>query len=148
MATAKKKGAAHAPKKKTAKRKVSGFGKAGIEKAVSMGLGAIGGAAAAGFINSKFLGSQSDTVKGLVPIALGATVMIMVDHPIATGAGAGMMAAGGLALLKKSGLVAGMGETDDFNVHVSGVGEIETMGEIETLSGMEDDGMGEVDSDY
>jgi hypothetical protein len=68
------------------------------------------GAAAAGFITSKLLGKQSDTVKAIAAVGLGVLTPTFLKSDIGKAAGNGMIAVGTIALLKKSGFVSGLGE--------------------------------------
>lgn len=83
------------------------------------------GAAAAGFITSKVLGKQSDTVKAIAAVGLGVLTPRFVKSDIGRAAGNGMIAVGTIALLKKSGFVSGLGE-DGVEV---------TMGELPVMAG-------------
>jgi hypothetical protein len=83
------------------------------------------GAAAAGFITSKILGKQSDTIKAVAAIGLGVITPNFLKSDIGKAAGNGMIAVGTIALLKKSGFVSGLGE-DGVEV---------TMGELPLIAG-------------
>jgi hypothetical protein len=84
------------------------------------------GAAAAGFITSKVLGSQSDTIKAVAAIGLGVATPMFMKSPIGKAAGSGMIAVGVINLLKKSGFVSGLGADEGIEV---------TLGDIPVISG-------------
>jgi hypothetical protein len=115
-------------KSRTRRRKMSGI-KAG--SMVSNIAGVAIGAAAAGLITSKVLGKQSDMIKAVAALGLGVLTPTFVKSEIGKAAGAGMIAVGVISLLKKSGLVSGLGEE---GVEVT-LGEIDNM---PVISGMDD----------
>jgi hypothetical protein len=84
------------------------------------------GAAAAGFITSKVLGSQSDTIKAVAAIGLGVATPMFMKSPIGKAAGSGMIAVGVINLLKKSGFVSGLGADEGIEV---------TLGDIPVVAG-------------
>jgi hypothetical protein len=92
------------------------------------------GAAAAGFITSKVLGSQSDTIKAVAAIGLGVATPIFMKSPIGKAAGSGMIAVGVINLLKKSGFVSGLG---DDGVEVT-LGDIPVVSGVDVMAGMDD----------
>lgn len=110
----------HHKKGHTRRRKMSGI-KAG--SMVSNIAGVAIGAAAAGLITSKVLGKQSDTIKAVSALALGVITPTFVKSDIGKAAGAGMIAVGVISLLKKSGLVSGLG---DDGVEVT-LGDVDNM---------------------
>jgi hypothetical protein len=118
----------HHKKSHTRRRKMSGI-KAG--SMVSNIAGVAIGAAAAGLITSKVLGKQSDMIKAVAALGLGVLTPTFVKSEIGKAAGAGMIAVGVISLLKKSGLVSGLGED---GVEVT-LGEIDNM---PVISGMND----------
>lgn len=90
------------------------------------------GAAAAGFITSKLLGKQSDTIKSIAAIGLGVLTPTFIKSDIGKAAGNGMVAVGTIQLLKKSGFVSGLED----GVEVT-MGELPVIGDV--MAG--DDGM-------
>jgi hypothetical protein len=78
-------------------------------------LGVVAGSVAAGFVEKlvgKYLPSSSASVKALVPIAAG-VFLAMQKNEIIKGAGFGMVAAGGSALVDAF-MPASVGEVDDY----------------------------------
>lgn len=78
-------------------------------------LGVVAGSVAAGFVEKlvgKYLPSSSASVKALVPIAAG-VFLAMQKNEIVKGAGFGMVAAGGSALVDAF-MPASVGEVDDY----------------------------------
>lgn len=93
------------------------------------------GAAAAGFITSKVLGSQSDTIKAVAAIGLGVATPMFMKSPIGKAAGSGMIAVGVINLLKKSGFVSGLGADDGVEVTL---GDIPVVSGVDVMAGMDD----------
>jgi hypothetical protein len=81
-------------------------------------LGVVAGSVAAGMVEklvSKFLPTASPTVKALVPVAAG-VFLAMQKNAIVKGAGFGMVAAGGSALVNAFMPAAGVTGVDDYFV--------------------------------
>jgi hypothetical protein len=117
-------------KKTTRRRRVGGINAGNL---VSNIAGVAVGAAAAGFITSKLLGKQSDTIKAVAAMGLGVLTPKFIKSDIGRAAGNGMIAVGTIALLKKSGFVSGL----DDGIEVS-------MGELPVMAGGEDVMAGEL----
>lgn len=83
------------------------------------------GAAAAGFITSKLLGKQSDTIKSIAAIGLGVLTPTFIKSDIGKAAGNGMVAVGTIQLLKKSGFVSGLED----GIEVT-MGELPVIGDV------------------
>jgi hypothetical protein len=78
-------------------------------------LGVVAGSVAAGFVGklvTKFMPTASETVKALVPLAAG-VFLAMQKNEIVKGAGFGMVAAGGSALVDAF-MPAGVSGVDDY----------------------------------
>jgi hypothetical protein len=78
-------------------------------------LGVVAGSVAAGFVEKlvgKYMPNSSGTVKALVPVAAG-IFLAMQKNEIVKGAGFGMVAAGGSALVDAF-MPASVGEVDDY----------------------------------
>lgn len=112
-------------KRYSRRRRVSGFNAGDMVTNIA---GVAVGAAAAGFITSKLLGSQSDTIKAVAAIGLGVAAPMFVKSPVANAAGSGMVAVGVINLLKKSGFVSGLGADEGIEV---------TLGDIPVIAGMD-----------
>jgi hypothetical protein len=121
-------------------------------------LGVVAGSVAAGMVEklvSKFLPTASPTVKALVPVAAG-VFLAMQKNAIVKGAGFGMVAAGGSALVNAF-MPAGTGvvgvddyfvsEMDEINAYDDYMGSpadqsiLSSPADQSILSGMEEDGM-------
>ncbi len=95
-------------------------------------LGVVAGSVAAGMVEklvTKFLPNSSATVKALVPVAAG-VFLAMQKNAIVKGAGFGMVAAGGSALVNAF-MPPGVGEVDDLFIS-----------EMDEMNGFEDEYMG------
>jgi hypothetical protein len=112
-------------RKKTSRRRRSGVGAINAGSIITNVAGVAVGAAAAGFITSKLLGKQSDTIKAVSALALGVLTPKFLKSDLGKAAGNGMIAVGAITLLKKSGFVSGLGE-DGVEV---------TMGEMPVIAG-------------
>ena len=102
-------------RKHSRRRRMSGLGEVG---AMATGAAYIaGGAILAQVITQKFVApmttSQTSTTQGLiagaVPIALGMLTPKFIKGEVGTKLGAGMIAVGGLNLVKTTGLISGIG---------------------------------------
>jgi hypothetical protein len=112
-------------RKKTSRRRRSSVGAINPGNLITTIAGVAVGAAAAGFITSKILGKQSDVVKALAAVGLGVLTPTFVKSDIGRAAGNGMIAVGTISLLRKTGLVSGLGED---GVEVT-MGELPVIGE-------------------
>lgn len=112
-------------KRYSRRRRVSGFNAGDMVTNIA---GVAVGAAAAGFVTSKLLGAQSDTIKAVAAIGLGVATPMFVKSPVASAAGSGMVAVGVINLLKKSGFVSGLGADEGVEV---------TLGDIPVVSGVD-----------
>lgn len=110
-------------KRRSTRRRMSGINAGELVTGIA---GVAVGAAAAGFITSKILGSQSDTIKAVAAIGLGVATPMFMKSPIGKAAGSGMVAVGVINLLKKSGFVSGLGADEGIEV---------TLGDIPVISG-------------
>jgi hypothetical protein len=102
----------HTKRRTSRRRRVSGINPTNLLTTVA---GVAVGAAAAGFIVNKFLGTQSDTIKGIVPIAAGIALPMALKGDLGQAAGSGMIAVGVSKFLAK----AGLGATDDYTIPVN-----------------------------
>lgn len=116
-------------KRTTRRRRVGGINAGNLVTNIA---GVAVGAAAAGFITSKLLGKQSDTIKSIAAIGLGVLTPTFIKSDIGKAAGNGMVAVGTIQLLKKSGFVSGLED----GVEVT-MGELPVIGDV--MAG--DDGM-------
>jgi len=120
-------------------------------------LGVVAGSVAAGMVEklvSKFLPTASPTVKALVPVAAG-VFLAMQKNAIVKGAGFGMVAAGGSALVNAfmpAGAVGNVddlfiSEMDEMNAYDDYMGApadqsiLSAPADQSILSGMDEDGM-------
>jgi len=122
------------------RRRVSGVGKINPSNLLVQLGGVAVGAAAAGFFTSKVLGKQSATVKAVAAIAAGIATPMFIKSDLGKAAGNGMIAVGVIALLKKSGMVSGLGASDIMiPVAVSGADDYPVISGDYAMAG--DDGM-------
>lgn len=107
-------------RKTSRRRRVSGMGKLSAGNILSSVGGVLVGTAVAGLLTKKLLGSQSETVQAIVPVALGVATPMFIKSEFGKFAGAGMIAVGGVKLLSKYGL-AGVGDdTLEVPVRIAG----------------------------
>lgn len=118
---------------KSRKRRVSGVGKVDAGKMLTDVAGVAVGAALAGFAVKQFLATQSDTIKGIAPIAAGIAIPMVMKSNLGEAVGNGMIAVGVLKFLGKAGLAG----TDDYTIPVN-VGELDEMGALDDISGIDD----------
>lgn len=109
------------------RRRRSGVGAIDMGGILTSVAGVAAGAAVAGLINKQFLSSQSATIQMIAPVALGIAVPMFLKGDLGKAAGAGMIAVGALAALRKAG-IAGVGE--DFEISMGGFDELPVIGEI------------------
>lgn len=102
------------------RRRVSGMGKLSAGNIMSSVGGVVVGTVVAGLVTKKLLGSQSEMIQAVVPVALGIATPMFVKSEFGKFAGAGMISVGAVKLLAKYGL-AGIGEdTMDIPVRIAG----------------------------
>lgn len=89
--------------------------------------GVAAGAAVAGLINKQFLSSQSATIQMIAPVALGIAVPMFLKGDLGKAAGAGMIAVGALAALRKANIA---GVSDAVEISMGGFDELPVIGEI------------------
>ena len=103
-------------KKRHHRRRVSGVTAGNLITTLG---GVAVGAVAAGFLTSKVLGKQTDTIKAVAAIAAGVATSQFMKSPLGHAAGNGMIAVGVISLVKKSGIVSGLGAADTIDVPVN-----------------------------
>jgi hypothetical protein len=109
------------------------MGAAGGGKLMDM-VAVIGGSAVAGLLTSKLFPNLDDKIKNAAVIGVGGFLMPkVIKGSIGSALGMGMVAAGGLGLLRNFGVISGV--DDVLEIPVS-VGEIED--NISVISGNED----------
>lgn len=102
------------------RRRMSGMGKLSAGSIMSSVGGVVVGTVVAGLVTKKLLGSQSEMIQAVVPVALGIATPMFVKSEFGKFAGAGMISVGAVKLLAKYGL-AGIGEdTMDIPVRIAG----------------------------
>jgi hypothetical protein len=120
-------------RKKSYSRKSRRMGAAGGGKLMDM-VAVIGGSAVAGLLTSKLFPNLDDKIKNAAVIGVGGFLMPkVIKGSIGSALGMGMVAAGGLGLLRNFGVISGV--DDVLEIPVS-VGEIED--NISVISGNED----------
>jgi hypothetical protein len=108
------------------RRRRSGMGAIDMGGILTQVAGVAAGAAVAGIITKQFLSSQSATIQMITPVALGIATPMFLKGDLGKAAGAGMVAVGALAALKKAG-IAGM--SDGVEVTMAGFEELPVIGE-------------------
>jgi len=108
------------------RRRRSGMGAIDMGGILTQVAGVAAGAAVAGLITKQFLSSQSPTIQMIAPVALGIATPMFLKGDLGKAAGAGMVAVGALAALKKAG-IAGM--SDGVEVTMAGFDELPVIGE-------------------
>lgn len=108
------------------RRRRSGMGAIDMGGILTSVAGVAVGAAVAGLITKQFLSSQSATIQMIAPVALGIATPMFLKGDLGKAAGAGMVAVGALAALKKAG-IAGVGEAVE--VTMAGFDELPVIGE-------------------
>lgn len=102
------------------RRRVSGVGKLNAGSMMTSVAGVALGSIAASLLVKKMLSSQSETIQGIAPIALGIAIPMFIKNDLAQKAGYGMIAVGVGKFLSKLN-IAGVGDADEFaTVSVSG----------------------------
>jgi hypothetical protein len=101
------------------RRRMSGVGAtANIMDSVAV----IGGAAAAGILSTKLFPTMNDKIKNAAVIALGVfAAPKLIKGSVGNALGMGMVAAGGLGLLKSFNVLSGVNDVLEIPVSVSGI---------------------------
>jgi len=133
----------HTKKRHHRRRSVSGFNAGNLVSSIG---GVAVGAAVAGLITSKVLGKQSATVQAIAAIGGGILLPTFIKSDLGRSAGHGMIAVGVISLLKKSGMVSGLGAADEISVpvSVSGADELSVIAGDFAMAG-DDDGLSGAD---
>ena len=114
----------HTKKHHTKRRRRHGMGAINVGGMVTNIAGVAVGAVAAGFITSKVLGKQSDTIKAIAAIGLGIATPMFLKSDLGKSLGSGMIAVGAIDLVKKSGIVGAIENMGDVEVHMAGVNDV------------------------
>lgn len=110
-------------KPSTRRRRVSGVKALNAQNLLTTIGATLGGVVAAGYLNKLALSGRSNTIQAAVPVAIGLFLPKFVKGPMGQFAGAGFIAYGGTKFLQNFGL-AGLGETMDIPVSISGDGDV------------------------
>ena len=104
-------------RKKTTRRRSSkrGMGAINVQSTLMTIGGVLGGVAIAGYLNKTVLSTMDSKVQIGAPIGLGAVMPMLLKSELGKNLGLGMIAFGGSKLLSSFG-VAGLGETDTFQI--------------------------------
>ena len=108
---------------RTSRRRVSGVGAINAQNLLTTIGATLGGVVAAGYLNKLALSGRSNTIQAAVPVAIGLFLPKFLKGPAGQFAGAGFIAYGGTKFLQNFGL-AGLGETMDIPVSISGDGDV------------------------
>lgn len=124
--------------RKTTRRRRRSVGSVGdIQGQLTTAIMVLGGVAAAGIINKTVLANKSPMIKSLAPMALGLVVPMMIKSSLGQNIGLGLIAGGGMGLLKKFNL-AGLGSDDDLlevPLSVGSDGSFMLAGEVDDFDG-------------
>jgi hypothetical protein len=112
----------------TRRRRRSGVGAIDMGGILTTVAGVAVGAAAAGLITKQFLGSQSATIQMIAPVALGIATPMFLKGSLGQAAGAGMIAVGALAALRKAGIAGVDGE--GYELSMAGFDQVPVIGQI------------------
>lgn len=101
----------------------------------------IGGAIAGKFAIKQFAGKVNDKILASALVVGGVFFPKVMRGPVGAAVSAGLIAAGGTALLSSFGVLQGIGGQDDFQLElISGPGDdVSTVGEVDTVGEMEDE---------
>jgi len=104
-------------RKKTTRRRSSkrGMGAINVQSTLMTIGGVLGGVAIAGYLNKTVLSTMNSKVQIGAPIGLGAVMPMLLKSDLGKNLGLGMIAYGGSKLLSSFG-VAGMEDTDTFQI--------------------------------
>jgi hypothetical protein len=104
-------------RKKTTRRRSSkrGMGAINVQSTLMTIGGVLGGVAIAGYLNKTVLSTMNSKVQIGAPIGLGAVMPMLLKSELGKNLGLGMIAFGGSKLLSSFG-VAGMEDTDTFQI--------------------------------
>jgi hypothetical protein len=104
-------------RKKTTRRRSSkrGMGAINVQSTLMTIGGVLGGVAIAGYLNKTVLSNMNSKVQIGAPIGLGAVMPMLLKSELGKNLGLGMIAFGGSKLLSSFG-VAGMEDTDTFQI--------------------------------
>lgn len=124
----------------TRRRRVSGVGRYSDE--VMIALGAIAGGVAAQMVGTSFLqGRDPRLVNGLNVVAGGFIANKFDRSPLIKGVGLGMMVNGGTAFLRSTGVLRGLGMTDDSDMMTVQLNGMADDGYVNTdIAGLQDYG--------
>lgn len=124
------------------RRRRSVHGTKGMTGTLMNAVYVVGGVAVAGLVVTKVLGSQSETIKTIAPLAIGVVLPMVVKSDLGKFAGLGMIAYSGSKLLAKAG-IAGLG-ADTYEIPVSVAGDMSLIAGPEdfAMAGEEFDAMG------
>lgn len=123
----------HTKKRRSRSRKMGAIGKTDLMSIV----GVVAGAAAGSLVAQKLLPTMDDKIKNAGVIAIGALLMPrVIKGSLGAALGSGMVAAGGIGLLKNFNVISGMEDTLEIPVSVLGTDDLSVIsGDDEVLSG-------------
>lgn len=105
------------------RRRVSGVGAINAANLLTTIGATLGGVVAAGYLNKLALQGRSNMIQAVVPVGIGLFLPKFLKGPAGQFAGAGFIAYGGTKFLQNMGL-AGLGDTMDIPVSISGDGDV------------------------
>ena len=129
------------------RRRVNGVGKLDANNLLQTIGGVLLGVVGAGYINKLALSGKSNTIQAVVPLAAGVLVPMFMKNKLGEGIGNGMVAYGGTKFLQQFGL-AGIGESFDVPVMISGDDQLSIMAGDDEFAMAGDDEFAMAGDDY
>jgi hypothetical protein len=120
-------------KRRSSRRRIGAIGKTDFTSII----GVVAGAAAGSLVAQKLLPTMDERIKNAGVIAIGALLMPrVIKGSLGAGLGYGMIASGGIGLLKNFNVISGMEDTLEIPVAISGDDELSVIsGDDEVLTG-------------
>jgi hypothetical protein len=136
-------------RKKTTRRRSSkrGMGAINVQSTLMTIGGVLGGVAIAGYLNKTVLSTMNSKVQIGAPIGLGAVMPMLLKSDLGKNLGLGMIAYGGSKLLSSFG-VAGMEDTDTFQISGDDLSVVAGDDDVFAMAGDDDFAMAGDESEF
>jgi len=134
-------------KKTYRRRRVSGIGKIDLNNSLQSIGGVLLGVVGAGYLNKLALSGKSTMIQSIVPIGAGIAIPLVLKSKLGESIGQGMIAYGGSKFLQSVGL-AGIGESFDVPVMISGDDQLSIMAGDDEFAMAGDDEFAMAGDDY
>ena len=136
-------------RKKTTRRRSSkrGMGAINVQSTLMTIGGVLGGVAIAGYLNKTVLSNMNSKVQIGAPIGLGAVMPMLLKSELGKNLGLGMIAYGGSKLLTSFGL-AGMEDTDTFQISGDDLSVVAGDDDVFAMAGDDDFAMAGDESEF